>query len=137
MNIADYGNLEYFLIDDANDTIANATWSNGYSTYVQLKRIGNTCMYKGVLTEDANSRLLVTGCDEEMTNIQIQSLIFGDTFGISVNGTVEELLFQGNSANEYRYIDDTSNITLEDDGAMYDINYPLFSKPFHLEVMGK
>ena len=131
---ADFGNLEYFLIVDENAIIANATWSNGYSASVELKRIGNTCMYRGVFTEDANSNLLVIGCDEETRNIQIQSLVFGDTFGISLNGTIEELLVEGNSSN-VDYIDNASNMTLDEEEVMYDFNYPSFEKPFHLEVM--
>ena len=37
------------------------------------------CIYKSYFLEETDSKILLTGCKEETRDIQIQSLIFGDT----------------------------------------------------------
>ena len=51
------------------------------------------CFYKGSFIEDQRSTILITGCKNKLISIQIQSALFGDTLGTSVNGTV--VILQG------------------------------------------
>ena len=37
------------------------------------------CIYKSYFLEETESKILLTGCKDETRDIQIQSLIFGDT----------------------------------------------------------
>ena len=39
------------------------------------------CFFEGTFQEDPESSILITGCQDEVKNIQIQSVVFGDTLG--------------------------------------------------------
>jgi len=64
-------------------------WSDEATKIVKLESVGDIdedCFYEGSYIEDSDSNISITGC--ELTNIQIQSPIFGDYLGtITVNGT--------------------------------------------------
>ena len=66
------------------------TWSDQRKTEVTLtKGQSQFCIYKGSFVEDLNSRILVTGCKNEVKMVQIHSFVYGDTFATALlNGTV-------------------------------------------------
>ena len=68
-------------------------WSDNKTFGVELQQEDDECIYRGSFKEDPGSRVLVTGCEWEERSIQIQSVLYGDTLGTSVNGSVK--LLQG------------------------------------------
>ena len=91
------GELKYFSMVDNNMKItATLKWSNEFEMTAQLDNIGVECMYQGSIPGDNSSILLVTGCKNEVQDIQIQSSKYGDTLGTVLNGTVE-LLYSSDS----------------------------------------
>ena len=74
------------FIFNSNETNAALKWSDGSSTTVEMKRIGDEyCIYKGKFEEDPDSVVMFTGCQSK--NILIQSLVFGNTWGTTMNGS--------------------------------------------------
>ena len=83
--------LELFEIDES-ETSAKLKWSDHKSAKIQLKRISEIdCFYEGSFKEEENSHVFVTGCDNQVRNVQIQSAIFGDFYGTSKNATPYEV----------------------------------------------
>ena len=75
-----------------NENKAMLEWSNNIETTVELETTSfEDCIYEGTFTEEQDSAILVTGCENEVKNIQIQSLLFGDIVASSFNGKVKLL----------------------------------------------
>ena len=64
-------------------------WADLTKKTVKLKKINEHCHYKGFFEEDPKSVILITGCENELQSIQIQSGLFGDTLATTTNGTLE------------------------------------------------
>ena len=63
--------------------MAHFEWSNELKTTVEMMETSHEdCFFEGTFQEDPESSILITGCQDEVKNIQIQSLVFGDTLGI-------------------------------------------------------
>ena len=61
------------------------TWSDCVKNYADLED-KKDCIYIGVVEGDAESSVLVTGCEDEDINVQIQSVVFGDWLFPTKNG---------------------------------------------------
>ena len=63
------------------ETAALLEWSNGIQKRIELEKISDDdCIFKSYFLEEIDSsNILLTGCKDETRDIQIQSLIFGDT----------------------------------------------------------
>ena len=64
-------------------------WADLTKKTVKLKKINEHCHYKGFFEEDPKSVILITGCENELQSIQIQSGLFGDMLATTTNGTLE------------------------------------------------
>ena len=89
----DLGDLKYFLMDDDYAEVITATlkWSNDWNVTIKLENAGVKCMYQGSYPEETSSVILVTGCNNEIQDILIQSSKYGDILGTVSNGIVELL----------------------------------------------
>ena len=89
------------FVFDYNARRASLEWSDGNKTNVELKEIKNQhCIYKGSFNEDPDSMVVLTGCQNKLKSIQIESLVFGNTVGTTLDGTVKIISKTG-------HIDDT------------------------------
>ena len=74
------------------ETAALLEWSNGIQKRIELEKISDDdCIFKSYFLEEIDSsNILLTGCKDETRDIQIQSLIFGDTLAtFTDDGNVE------------------------------------------------
>ena len=74
------------------ETAALLEWSNGIQKRIELEKISDDdCIFKSYFFEEIDSsNILLTGCKDETRDIQIQSLIFGDTLAtFTDDGNVE------------------------------------------------
>ena len=63
--------------------MAHFEWSDELKTTVEMVETSHEyCFFEGTFQEDPESSILITGCQDEVKNIQIQSVVFGDTLGI-------------------------------------------------------
>ena len=60
-----------------------------------MEKISDDCIYKAHFLEEAGSNVLLTGCKGETRDIQIQSLIFGDTLATFTDDDGNVELFHG------------------------------------------
>ena len=59
-------------------------WSDQRKATVDMRTIHEEyCIYKGTIKEDPESSLLITGCQDELKNIQIRSKEYGDALGMN------------------------------------------------------
>ena len=80
--------LVYAKFHSFGDTV-DLQWADDTKKTVELKKLNNDCHYQGSFKEDPKSVILITGCENELQSIQIQSGIFGDTLATTTNGTLE------------------------------------------------
>ena len=80
--------LVYAKFHSFGDTV-DLQWADNTKKTVELKKLDDDCHYQGSFKEDPKSVILITGCEYEKQNIQIQSGFFGDTLATTTNGTLE------------------------------------------------
>ena len=80
--------LVYAKFHSFGDTV-DLQWADDTKKTVELKKLNNDCHYQGSFKEDPKSVILITGCENELQSIQIQSVFFGDTLATTTNGTLE------------------------------------------------
>ena len=114
-------NAELTLFDiDNSEKLAFLEWSNHELIKIVLKKTSNSnCIYKGKFKEDQNSKVLVTGCsNDEFRNVQIQSIVFGDTIAkVDKNGRVEHFSPDEYQGSGYRQKRGTTNSGSSTDSA--------------------
>ena len=129
------GELNYFSMVDDKSQITTATlkWSNELEITAPLENIGVECMYQGSIPGDNSSILLVTGCKNEVQDIQIQSSKYGDTLGTVLNGEVDLLYSSGSDIetnNSTHYILDDNDLKMVDD-VQYWATWP---EGYHFDI---
>jgi hypothetical protein len=75
---------------DSNTLKAELKWSDDSMKTVHLQRVSNEfCFYRGSFDDEAESVILLTGCQNKLKSIQIQSEKYGDTLGTTMTGNVD------------------------------------------------
>ena len=76
-----------------SNTCANLTWSNGHRSAINLETADNeACIYESSLVEESGSRIVMTGCAEEVKELLLTSVTYGIVFAIvNLDGSVNEL----------------------------------------------
>ena len=78
------------FIFDYQAKIATIEWSNYTKLEIEMKQIDDDdCIYMGSFLDEEDSKILMTGCYDEIKNIQIQSFVHGYVVAtININDTV-------------------------------------------------
>ena len=83
------GKISSFVFDYQSN-LATVEWVDHTTMEMEMKQTtGDDCIYMGSFPDEKDSIVLMTGCDDEIKNIQIESSIHGYTIATcKINGTV-------------------------------------------------
>jgi len=118
-----HSELVYAKFHTSNLTV-DLEWDDQTKKSVKLQTISDKyCFYKGSFKDDPKSAILITGCENELQGIQIQSALFGDALATTMNGTIEivigedltddmvdnpEFFDETRQPEDYDYMEDTA-----------------------------
>ena len=75
---------------DSNTLKAKLKWSDNSMKTVHLQKVSNEfCFYRGSFDDEPESVILLTGCENKLKSIQIESEMYGDFLGTTMTGDVE------------------------------------------------
>ena len=95
---------------DSSTLKAELKWSDDSMKTVHMQRVSNEfCFYRGSFDDEPESVILLTGCQNKLKRIQIQSEKYGNTLGTTMTGYVE--IVQGADLSGEIVVNNPSSVT--------------------------
>lgn len=117
--------ISFYFEENGTSSSAALEWTNQIKTIVQLETISfEHCIYKGSFEDQNNSVILVSGCpNDELKNIQIQSIIFGDILATAFKNDTVKILKGSDHLNDIIIEDDNQDDTTTTSDDFIDVDY--------------